>query len=240
MNYIDFIWLGIILLYGLIGFKRGFTKELVSCLGFTIVLWVSFFLKNPISEFFYKNFPFFPLAGYFKGLSTLNILIYEVFAFLLVISIAFVIFRLLVFGTSIFEKFLKMTIILGIPSKILGMLVGFIEGFFWVFVIIYILSLPIFKHNWLENSKWQKEISTNVPILSKQIDGFKKVSEEIKELKDDYQDKEINADEFNYKALDLMLKYNVIKVDSVQILKEKGKLKFKGLDSLIKTYGEEK
>ena len=238
MNYVDLVFLIIILMYGAIGFKRGFTREVVSCLGFTIVIWVSFFLKNPISAFFYQNFPFFPLSGYFKGLTTLNILIYEVFALLLVVSIGFVIFRLLLFGTKIFEKFLNMTIILGIPSKLLGMVVGFIEGIFWVFVIMYVLSLPVFKNDILKDSKLDKVITTSIPVLSKTVTGFKKVSNEITDLKDSYKDNKISADEFNYQSLDLMLKYGVIKPNSVKILKEKGKLKFKGLDTLIETYGD--
>lgn len=238
MALFDIWWLVIILLFGIVGFKRGLTRELVSFLGIFIVLILAFILKNPVSAFFYEKLPFIPFGGFFKGLTTLNILVYEILAFFLVASLLMIGLKVLLLGTKIFEKILTMTIILGIPSKLLGMVVGFLEGLVWVFVAIYILSLPIFKQNVLKESKWQVNITNNIPILSKQINNFQKVSQEIGNLKDKYQDKEITVDEFNYQSLELMLKYDVIKVNSVQILKEKGKLKFKGLDTLITTYGE--
>lgn len=216
--------------------KRGFTREIVSFLGNFVVLVLAFFLKNPVSIFFYQTCPFIPFGGYFKGLTTLNILIYEVLAFLLVAFILMIILRLIMLGTKIFEKMLTMTIILGIPSKILGFVIGLLEGVVWVFVIIYIFSLPIFKNNIVADSKWQKNIS-NFPILSEKTKGFKKASDDIKDLISDYHDNLIDADEFNFKSVEFMLEYKVIDIDSLVILKEKEKLKFKGLDDLIERNG---
>ncbi len=45
-------------------------------------------------------------------------------------SILTIILKVLTLATNIFEKLLKMTIILGIPSKLLGMVAGFVEGFY--------------------------------------------------------------------------------------------------------------
>ena len=54
-------------------------------------------------------------------------------------------------------------------------------------------------------------------------------------LKDKYKNTE-SATLFNYETLDLFLKYDIIKVDSVNKLVEKNKLKIDGVDELIVKY----
>ena len=53
----------VILLSGIVGFKRGFTREIVSAVGFFLVVVLSYYLKNPITVFFYEKF--FPDYLYF-------------------------------------------------------------------------------------------------------------------------------------------------------------------------------
>ena len=150
---VDLIIILVIILCGLIGLKRGFTKELVCFLGFFLVIILSFILKNPVSSFFYEHLPFFKFSGLFKGITSINILLYEVLAFLVVVSILLIILRVIIFATSVFEKLLKLTIILGLPSKILGCIIGLIEGIVWCFIILYIVSLPLFNIKQINNSK---------------------------------------------------------------------------------------
>ena len=96
MNIIDVLIILLILFGGFVGLKRGFTKELLSFVGFVLILVIAFILKNPISSFLYENLPFFGFSGSFKGITVLNILIYEVIAFLIVFSILMIIFKVLV------------------------------------------------------------------------------------------------------------------------------------------------
>ena len=105
---VDIIIVLVILLSGVIGLKRGFTKELVCFLGFFLVIVLSFILKNPVSSFFYNHLPFFKFGGLFKGITSINILLYEVLAFLIIASILLIILRLVIFATSVFEKLLKL------------------------------------------------------------------------------------------------------------------------------------
>lgn len=237
MNIIDAIVILIIFASMALGFKRGFTKELVSFLGFFIIVILAFVLKNPISKLLYENLPFFSFGGLFKGVTALNIILYEVIAFFIVVAILTLIFKVLLFATSIFEKLLKMTIILGIPSKILGMIVGLVEGIVWSFILLYILSLPLFHIKELGESKLKDPILKHTPILSTFTKDFNEAIDEFSELKDEYE-KEDNKEEFNYKTLDVLLKYNIITVDSAKKLEEKGKLKIKNIDTLFDLYEE--
>ena len=86
MNVID-IGIIIIILFGaVLGFKRGFTKELVKALGFIAVIVVAYFLKNPLSTILYENLPFFKF-GLLKNMEILNILLYEAIAFIICIAV---------------------------------------------------------------------------------------------------------------------------------------------------------
>lgn len=235
MNVVDILIIIFLAFGAIIGFKRGFTKQLLSFLGFILIVVLAFALKNPISVLLYENLPFFKFGGIFKGVTVLNILIYEVISFFLILSILMIILKLLLLVSSIFEKLLNMTIILGIPSKILGAIVGVLENFIVVFIILYVLSLPIFNINGLNDSKLKNDILNKTPILSKYIDNSIKVIDEFVGLKDKYKEA-TDSNSFNLEALNLLLKHKVITIESVDKLIEKDKLQINNIESVLKNY----
>lgn len=215
---IDLIIL-ILLAFGfLIGFKRGFTRQLVSCLGMVLILILSFILKNPVSVFMYNHFPFFS----FKGLSALNILLYEVIAFVIIFSILSIVLKILMMVTNVFEKMLNMTILLGIPSKILGGILGLLENYIIIFVVLYFINLPMFNMN-LKETKLANFMLSNTPILSNVCNDSIKVIEDFDKLKDQYDGIE-NTSELNNESLKLFTKYNIISQDNIDNLIKSGKL----------------
>jgi len=237
MNVVD-ISIIIILLFGaILGFKRGFTKAVVSALGFIVAVIVAFKLKGVISEILYLNAPFFKFGGIFKGVTVLNIALYELIGFFIILSIMLIILKLLMVFTGLFESFLKMTIILGIPSKILGAIVGIIENYVLVFIVLYILALPVFNNKFLIESKYKDRILNETPILSKEVDKTMDVFNEFASLKEKYQTN-TNAEEFNLETLRVFLKYKIISVDNVKLLMEKDKLQFdiSKVNALISEY----
>ncbi|HKM40677.1 MAG TPA: CvpA family protein, partial [Patescibacteria group bacterium] len=164
MNIID-IGIVIFILFGaVIGFKRGFTKQLIKTVGSILVIIIAFKLKNPVSKILYQTLPFFKFAGVFKGVTTLNILLYEFIAFLLVVSVLGILLRVLLLASSIFETILNVTIVLGIPSKILGMIVGMIQHYAIAFIVLYLLSIPTFDFEPLNTSKYKGPILNNTPV----------------------------------------------------------------------------
>ncbi len=235
MNIVDVIII-LLLLYGaVIGFKHGFTRQLVSFLGILVITVLAFYFKNYISVFLYEHLPFFKFGGIFKGVTVLNIALYEVIAFLIVFNILLIIFRILLTFTKIFEKILTFTIILGIPSKILGAVVGVIEYFIIVFIGLYVCSLPFFTGNILNGSKYADKILNSTPILSTHVSKTMKVFKEFEELKDKYEVMN-QASEFNLETLDLFLKYKVITVESTERLINQKKLDMPNVDSVLNKY----
>ena len=224
MNVVDIIILIFLGFGALIGFKRGFTRQLVSLIGIFVILVLSFLFKNPISVFLYNNLPFFNFGGIFKDITVLNILVYEVIAFFIVFFVLTIIFKLLLVVTKIFEKVLTATIILGIPSKILGAILGVVQYIIYIFIVLYILSLPIFKLSIIDNSKIANTILEKTPILNKVCDKTLDVFNEIIDLKEEYSTTN-NVGEFNQKALNIMIANGVITKENAQILINKGKIK---------------
>lgn len=238
MKIVDIVILIIILLGAVIGFKRGFTRSLVSALGFIVIAILAYFLKNPLSILLYENLPFFKFGGILKGVTVLNIALYELLAFVIVLAILGVALKILMVATSVFEKILKMTIILGIPSKIMGAVVGAVEAFVIVFISLYALSLPIFNISIVNDSNWKDTILNKTPILSAFSKDTMQVIDEFASIKEKYKDNNKNAEEFNKEVLDLFLKYDVVKVSSIDKLVEKEKLQINNIEEILMKYRE--
>lgn len=239
MNIVDAIIILFLLSGAVIGFKRGFTRELVSLIGFFAIVILAFILKNPVSIFLYTHLPFFKFGGILKGVTVLNIVLYELIAFLFMIIILTTIVKILTVVTNLFEKILKMTIILSIPSKIAGAVIGVLESYVWLFIALYILSFPMFNIELLNNSKFKDDILKNTPLLSGYIEPTVKVLNEFGDLKNKYETT-ANALEFNRETLDLFLKYDIITIDSVDKLIEQDKLKIDNVDEILNKYRGEK
>ena len=239
MNIIDILIVFFILIGGVVGFKRGFTSSLVNFIGVILVVIIAYFLKNPISEFLMSFCPFFNFGGIIKGVTVLNIAVYEIIAFILVFSILMIALKALLMATGILEMILNFTIVLGIPSKILGAIVGLIENYIIAFFVLYILSMPNFLEvDFIKNSTYREPILKNTPVLSRVAESTLEVLDEFKGLTDKYNESE-NSNQFNLETLDLFLKYKVVTVDVVQKLDDSGKIKIEGIETVLNKYKEE-
>ena len=224
MNVVDIIILIILAFGALIGFKRGFTKQLVSLIGIFAIIILSFLFKNVVSVFLYNTLPFINFGGIFKDVTVINILVYEIIAFFIIFMLLTLVFRILLKVTTVFEKILKWTIILGIPSKILGAVLGVVQNLIYVFIVLYLLVIPTADYNFLDESKVASTILNKTPILASVCDKTLDVFSEIKSLAKEYENTN-NVDEFNQKALNVMIDSEVITKENAQKLIDKGKIK---------------
>lgn len=235
MNIVDIIIIIFILLGGIIGFKRGAIRELVSLCGFAIIVIISFLFKSPLAKILCKFFPFFSFKGLFAGVTVLNILVYEIISFLIILSILTGILQIVIFASNILEKIIKLTLIFTLPSKLIGFVLGLIENYIVTFVVLYILSLPVFQVNVLINSTFKDKILNNTPILNVFTQKFVDLGNDFVELKDKYKFEE-DKEKLNLESLDLLLKYKLVDVDLVDDLIESNKLKIDNVESILKNY----
>ncbi len=213
MNIMSIIIIGVILFGAMVGASRGFTKQLVTFVGWIIIIILSFLLKDILANILLSVCHFFN----FSGLSALNILLYEGISFLVLVALFSIILGILMRISTMFEKLLKMTIILGIPSKILGAIVGAIEYTCIIFVILYVISSPLFSFKIVQNSKLANTILGKTPVLSNISHKTVEVFTEIKDLKEQYDKKEDKL-KLNNEIIDVMVTNNIITSEKVDEL----------------------
>lgn len=221
MNIVDAIIIICIILGAMGGLRRGLIKETVYLVGILLVLIISFHLKDYLATFMYKYLPFFNFHGPLEDISSLNILVYELIAFLIVFSVIYLILRIILKLTGIIETILKATIILGFFSKIGGAVLGAIEGYIIVFIVLFTLNQPFLNVKGMDDSKIGNFILDNTPFMSKATEGIRNAVYEIDDLADKYKN---NKKVFNDEAIKLFIKYDIISEDNIDLLKEKGKL----------------
>ncbi len=234
MNIVDLIILIALLFGAFMGFVRGFFKQTITFIGTILVVILSFILKNPLSMVLYENLPFFEMGG----LTALNILLYEILAFMICLAVLSMVLGMVISISGIVENLLKMTVILALPSKLLGMIVGIIQSVVIIYVVLFIISMPIFKVPYISESKYANFILKNTPIVSnitkEAVDAFN----EIKEFTTNKIDiKDIRST--NRNIVEILLKNDIVTTDSVELLDKKDKIDIDNVDELISKYKKE-
>jgi len=231
-NVVDIIIMLMILVGGLIGLKDGVIKKLVGFLGLIAVIVLAFIFKNNLSTFFYEKLPFFHFWGLFRGLEVMNILFYEILAFTLIASVLMLLYKLLLKISKLLEKLLKATVILAIPSKLLGMLVGAVEFYILTYICLVVFTLPIFNIEEIPESKMAPTIIEKTPILSKYTEETFELYDKIYTLVETREEK--TNETLNEEALILMLDYEVITKDTASYLIDNNKIFVNNKDFLDK------
>lgn len=223
VGIVDAVIIIIIIISILGGLRRGFIKEIVFLIGLIVACVASFYLKTYVATFFYRNLPFISDNGLFSKFSSLNIVFYELVAFVVTFSVLYLILRILLAISGLIEKVLKCTIILGFFSRIGGAILGAVEGYIIVFMCLFIINQPIFTLKELDNSKLNEFILEKTPVLSSSVKGLRNFSSEVKDVISSY--KGDDSTKFNEKTIDLLLKYDIVDEENINYLKKKGKIK---------------
>ena len=234
-NIVDIIIIIFILLCGVVGYKRGVFKQLVLCVGLILIFYLAYKFKDPVGEFFLLRLPIFDFPNLFKGVVTLNIIVYQTLAFVLVLAVLLLIFDFILSITGLFEKLLRITIILGIPSKILGFIGGLLEGYVVAFVILFFLTQPAFSFQFFQDSNLSQKILTSSPVLTDITKDTVEVVKEIYTLKDEKDTKLLNQ-----KSLDIMLEHGMVTYDTAKKLSDEGKINFEGIDEVLNKHKGDK
>lgn len=217
LSLLDILIVFIIISSGILGFKRGFFKELVLTIGYLIFLVIAWRLKDPLANFLSYNMPFLN----FNGLKSLNIIMYQFISFTIMLSLLLIIFHLILKITSVFENILKFTVILSIPSKI----AGFILGCAWGVIISYFVCLMF---NWsifdsvikVPESKLKPVILTEIPALNKAGDKFNMAASDIKKIIENNKTERLN----DQKIINILLKYEIVNEEYIKKLVKLKKL----------------
>lgn len=237
MNLLDIIIVLVLAMSAIIGFKRGAIKEIVSLVGIIIVFVVSFSLKGVIGNVLCKWLPFFNFAGNFEGVTVLNILLYQLLAFLIIYSLLFSVYMIVLKVSGVVQKLVHMTVILWLPSKLIGAVVAFVTGYVMVFVVLLALLIPLKNTDFFLESKFANYIVYDTPILAGSAENISTSINEVYTLGEDLSKGEISKNEANVKTLDVLLKYKIVSPKTARELIVLDKLDgITGLEKVIEKY----
>ena len=129
-----------------------------------------------------------------------------------------------------------MTIVLWLPSKILGGIVSAIKTWSIIFVILLVISVPLSSIEIFHDSIMVKTILNKTPILNIIAGPFTNATEDIYELSKEIKNKD-NPDKINKEAIDIMLKYNIVDKRTIMMLIVKNKIEnVNNLDEVLNKY----
>lgn len=235
INLVDAFIIVFIVLGGIVGYKNGAIKEGIQFIGFLIAVIIAFLFKDSLMVMLYENLPFFNFFGFIKGIDAMNILFYQLVAFLFIFLLLMFILKILVVITGAIEFLLKLTVFLRIPSKLIGIVVGIVEFYVYIFIVIYILNMPIFNLTFVSESKFGNGILENTPILSTFVDDTVMVYSEVWDIIKNRDDK--SNSEVNSMVLATMLDNKLITINSARKLVESNKITIDDI-SILDNYSD--
>lgn len=222
LNITDALVILFILLGAVVGFKQGAIKEGVHFVGIIVISVISFLLKDTLMILMYENLPFFNFFGLLEGVTVINILLYQLIAFLIIFSALTFLLRVLLVITGLIEWLLKLTIFLQVPSKILGIFVGALEYYVYIFLVLYILNMPVLNLTFVQESQLGTQILENTPILSGLVDETIQVYTNVYDILKENQDQ--SSIEKNTSILKSMIDNKLVSKDSAKKLVESDKI----------------
>ena len=233
MNIFDIVIILLILLSGVTGLKQGLLKSGINLIGTILIYIIAFKMKDSIGLFLCKVCPFFKFNGYI----TLNILVYQLIAFVLIASILFSIFAIVLKLTGVVQKLVDLTVILTIPSKIGVFIIGLLEVYVVMFIIILILSVPLRNVELFSESKLVDKMLNNTPILSSSLDGVGDVIFNVFHITSEVKEGENENTKVNMDIMKTYLDYKVItKEDAIDLI-DTGKLNsINGIKEFVNNY----
>jgi len=237
MNFVDYIIIIILILSILKGFKLGLLPTLVNFVGTFLVFIIAFYIKEPISMLLYENLPFLSFGGIFKGVVAVNILFYEAMAYGLAIFLLGIVFGVLKKFAVGLNTLVKVTVLFNLPSKIAGAIIGLLEGVLYCFILLFIASVINTTTKYVNESKYAGIILNKIPIINNVTGDLISSGEEIYEV---VLKNKNNTNKANLETIDILMKYDILSVDSADKLVDDKKLKINGVESVIEKYrGEE-
>lgn len=234
MNIFDIGIIVILLICALVGWKKGVLKEVVSLVGLIVIFIVAYTFKEEIGNTLCKYLPFFSFEGNLKGLVSINILIYQMIGFFLIYSVLFAVYQIILKISGIFQKLINWTLILALPSKLGGALIGLVEGYLIVFALLLVAIIPLKNHELIKESKLSNFIVFKTPIVSNYTSNITDTVTDTYKLVDDLVSKKLTTNEANLQIIDTMIEYDVVSKKTVEQLVVLDKLKeVKGLDKVL-------
>lgn len=205
------------------GYKKGLFESLFKFIGFILAVVIAFTLKNKLSILMYTYLPFFKFGGAFKGITALNILLYELLAFIVIFIVVMLIVNLVLKMTNLIEKVIKVIPLVGFVDRLCGAIVGFFQSVIILYLVVFTFKFccNLFGFSMKESLA---ENLLEIPILQEKFGNSLSAFDDIVILKKNYESSD--KQEFNNMAINVLLSRGVITRENLDVLIEKGKITY--------------
>ncbi len=229
---LDIILVILIILGVYLGVKKGLIKGVVSLIGLIAIIIISYSLRIPLANFLIDKLPFFKFGGALAGLTSLNILVYNLIAFVVIFVVLYCILNVIISITGFIDTLLKFTVVWVIPSKIGGGIVGFLETWLFLFLILFVLVQINFTSGMVQKSKIADIMLNHTPLIGDFLGGATRAAKEIYTKIDEYKGRtdDNKTTELNLYILQTEINYGLVSKDKAQELMDIGKI---GLDNVM-------
>lgn len=224
MNVLDIGVILILLMFAIVGFKQGVIRELFALVGIILIFYVAFYLSGMAGDILCLTLPFIDFKGSIEGMSAINLLLYQALAFILIFAVLLSVYEIILKVSKALQKIVNLTIILWLPSKLLGGIVGLLKGYILVFIILLVLIIPFGGSSLYETSKFADKIVFGTPVLSNSIGSITKSTREVYSLADRVIREDISVNEANLETIDILLEHDIVNKKTVKELVRQGKL----------------
>lgn len=227
---VDIILVAFIILGTYMGTRKGLIKSLVSFVGLVAIVIISYALRIKLAGFLIDTMPFINFGGALEGLTSINILIYNVIAFVVIFVLLYCLLNILITLTGFIDTLLKFTVIWIIPSKIGGAIVGFLESWIFLFLVVFVMAQFSFTNNLIKDSGVSNIILNNTPVIGTYLGGASKAAEEIYKGIEEYsKDETKTTEDLNLYILQIEINYGLVSKEKATELMEIGKIGLKNV-----------
>lgn len=167
MGYVDILVCFILILGVYLGFQRGIFKELGDFLSLFIAMLLSYPASLGLSKLLYKVLPFFNFSGKVKGIKAVNIILWRVIIYLVVLFFLLAVIDRILIKTGIKEKITDSSVEASVVSKILGALFSMPLVILFLYNVALLVNVPNIKIKEFDNSKSKKIILEKTLVISK-------------------------------------------------------------------------
>lgn len=222
---IDIILLAFIALGTYLGTRKGLIKTAVSFVGLVAIVIISYTLKSYLANFLIDFLPFFNFGGALEGLTSLNILIYNIISFVVIFVLLYCFLNIILSLTGFIDTLLKFTVIWIIPSKIGGAILGLLEAWVFLFLAVFVVSQFSFTNSFIEESKISNFMLNHTPIIGTYLSNATMAIDDIYEgIKEYREDETKTTKDLNLFILQKEIYYGFVSKDKARELMDIGKI----------------
>lgn len=138
MNFVDIVIIVLMLLGGFAGFRKGAIRTIVQLIGSISVIILAYTFKDALADFVMGFMPFIHFGGLFTGISSINIIFYELVSFLVIFILLYCVLNILLNISGLIDTITKLTVVFDLPSRIIGAIVGLLDGLVYAFLICFV------------------------------------------------------------------------------------------------------